>query len=250
MRRRRRMLLAVAFLALAVLLVTTGCDDGDHPWGDPQVRAEKVESAAFDAVEGLVLDLESSNGTLRVLGDDEATEVVVTATLRTRGRTEDEAAERLARVTYTVRRVEERIEVRYRGADQDDDVRRFSGIDFDVTTPPEVRVLARASNGAISVERTRGNVTADTSNGAVDLYDVEGDLLLETSNGRLAAVGVVGEIRGRTSNGEVWLDDVRGAVDVETSNGGVYYTGVPSGEGNALRTSNGSITVRIPADAA
>ncbi|UCF09872.1 MAG: hypothetical protein JSW65_07390, partial [Candidatus Bipolaricaulota bacterium] len=40
------------------------------------------------------------------------------------------------------------------------------------------------------------------------------------------------------------------AVDVETSNGGVYYTGVPSGEGNALRTSNGSITVRIPADAA
>lgn len=246
---RRAATIVITASCLALLLAVSGCEEDADGLGNPQIHAQKEQSWAFDVSLPVLLDVESSNGEIVVIGVEEGTVLEATATCRTRGRTEEEAAERLGRLVCTAEQVGDRVELRYRGAEQDDDVRRFSGVDFRVATPPEGRLLLRTANGDIVVEGTHGNVTASTSNGAIDVMDVEGSIFASSSNGRLHIVRITGDVRGRTSNGEAWLEDVIGAVDVESSNGGLYYLGRPVGIANRLDTSNGSITVRIPNDA-
>jgi hypothetical protein len=238
--------LPLVVIGVALLVAMTACDE--EQWGNPQVRRERQDTWTFEATAPLVVDAETSNGAIIVLGATDATEIAVTATLFSRGETEEEAWDRLGRVTYVAQRVGGQLTLRYRGADQDEDVRRFSGAAFSVAMPQEGRLLLKTANGAIRVEGIRGHVTATTSNGAVDLYDIEGSVLAETSNGRLQLLRITGDVRGSTSNGEVWLEAAAGAVDLRTSNGGMYYTGTPVGASNRLHTSNGSITVRVPSD--
>jgi DUF4097 and DUF4098 domain-containing protein YvlB len=99
------------------------------------------------------------------------------------------------------------------------------------------------------VEDIQGTILLDTSNGAIDVYDSSGTLTADTSNGRIEVVRFVGDLRLDTSNGEMWLEQVAGTVSAETSNGSVHYTGTPTVGANRIRTSNGSVTVRVPLDA-
>jgi len=245
--KRRGVLLVLATVAL--LAAAAGCDEDAGRWGNPQVAAEAQDVWRFDAVPDLVLDIETANGAVTILGSDATTEVGVRATRSARGRTEEEAQDRLARIDYSAQALEGRVVLRYHATGQEEDVRRFAGVAFDVTLPRGARILVRTSNGAVSVEAIRGNATVTTANGAVDLYDIEGSVIAETSNGRVEAVRVAGDVHARTSNGDLWMEEIIGVVDGETSNGSVRYVGAPSGEANRLWTSNGSITVRVPATA-
>ena len=256
--------LVVGLVTLAAVMMLVGCDEG---FITPPVKATRQEEATFTVGEAAVIDADTSNGEVTVRGVEGTQDVHVTVTLRTRGNTQKEAEERLDEIVYHVIQDGQTVRLQYKSSEQDKDVRRWSGVDFEVTVPVATRVDADTSNGAITVENLSGRLNLDTSNGAIAVLTVTGDVVADTSNGRISMWEVTGDIRADTSNGRIELERISGAVHADTSNGeielvaitgevtadtsngAIHYEGTPIGTHNSLRTSNGSITVRIPAEA-
>jgi len=255
----------IGLVAAVALLMLAGCDE---EWGiAPTVKGYRQEEVTFAVGDSTVIEADTSNGEIIVRGVKGAQDVHVVATLQTRGDTLEEAEERLAKIVYHVTQDGQTVRLRYQASDQDEDVRRYSGVDFEVTVPVTTRVDADTSNGAISVEaisgrldletsngaitvyRVTGDVRADTSNGAIEVWQVTGDICADTSNGRIDVEGIVESVRADTSNGSISLEKINGKVNADTSNGSIRYEGRPVGQGNTLETANGSITVRIPPEA-
>ncbi len=239
----------VGLLAAAIFL--GGCEEEDvtSVFGAANVNATKVETVELPFEAPVTLDVDTSNGGVTVQGVEGIEAVSITITLRSRGGTLEEAQDRVDRIVYHAEQTGNRITARYLASEQEADVRRYSGVDFDVLVPIETRVEVDTSNGEITVEDIDGTITLDTSNGAIDVYDSSGSLNADTSNGRIEVVRFAGDLYLDTSNGEMWLEQVSGTVDAETSNGSVQYIGTPAVGSNRIRTSNGSITVRVPFDA-
>lgn len=255
----------VGLVAVVALLMLVGCDEIWEQW--PKVEAVRQDEAMFFVGDSAVIDADTSNGEITVRGIEGAQDVHVVATLRTRGDTLREAEERLGEIVYHITQDGQTVRLRYHASDQEKDVRRYSGVSFEVTVPISTRVDAETSNGAITVEIISGpveldtsngaitvlgvigNVVADTSNGAIVMREVTGDVHADTSNGRIDLANITGTVLADTSNGEIELEAIGGKVDADTSNGSIRYEGTPLGEDNTLHTSNGSITVRIHTNA-
>jgi len=236
---------------LAAAIFLGGCEEEDVAgvFGSGNVKASKVETVELPFEAPVSLDVDTSNGAVTVQGMEGIETVTIMITLRSRGDTQEEAKDRVDRIVVHAEQDGNRITARYLASEQEADVRRFSGVDFDVLVPIDTRVEVDTSNGAITIEGIVGTMHLDTSNGAIDVYDSSGSLNADTSNGRIEVVRFAGDLRLDTSNGEMWLEQVSGTVDGETSNGSVHYTGTPAAGSNRLRTSNGSLTVRVPLDA-
>jgi hypothetical protein len=100
-----------------------------------------------------------------------------------------------------------------------------------VTLPAgaDLRVVGR--NGKVTAEGLRGDVDVTTTNGALELTDLSGRLSLRTTNGAIDVEHASStEVVAGTTNGGVEIDlvDAPRSVDVTSTNGG--------------------ITVRVPAD--
>ena len=263
MRRIWIQFVAGLFILVAVAALV-GCDEEGRI--TPPMKAMRQEEATFAVGDLAVIDADTSNGEVTVRGVEGAQEVHVVVTLRTRGDTEEAAEERLDEIVYHATQDGQTVRLQYKASEQDKDVRRWSGVDFEVTVPVATRVDADTSNGAITVETVSGRLDLDTSNGAIAILEVTGDVFADTSNGRISMSEVTGDVhadtsngriklerisgtvRADTSNGDIELETIEGEVDADTSNGSIHYEGVPVGTNNTLRTSNGSITVRIPAE--
>lgn len=237
-------------LLLTVVLLA-GCEEEDVAGvlSSGKVTASQTETVILDASSIASLDVQSSNGAIRVRGEAGVQTASVVITKRSRGETLEEAEDRLERIRVESEVLGARLAAAYRANDQDADVKRWSGVDFDIVVPLETSVRADTSNGAIEVVSIRGSITLDTSNGGVDVRECAGSLYAETSNGRIEVFDFTGDVRVDTSNGEVWIEDVAGLVEAETSNGSIRYAGHPTvNTAHRLRTSNGSITARVPAN--
>ena len=78
------------------------------------------------------------------------------------------------------------------------------------------------------------------------------DLDITNTNGDVEAIGVSGDIRLASTNGKVIAEDVSGRVDIYTTNGSIEAeVGALSSQGDmAMETTNGSIRLFLPTDAA
>jgi DUF4097 and DUF4098 domain-containing protein YvlB len=99
---------------------------------------------------------------------------------------------------------------------------------YTLVVPHQVALKLQSSNGAIEINGTSGDVDVSTSNGSISLTAVTGGLKAHTSNGRITA------------------KDCDGSVNFRTSNGRVTWEGPFHGMENEIRTSNGSLTVKLP----
>jgi len=245
----RRILWGSLILAagLAMLFGLGACDPEDFTAA--RSEATRVETATF-AVTGVpVVSVESSNGAVTVTGVPGQTDVRVIVTIRSRAGSQEAADKRAAAVTLHLEQQGGRILLAYRGSEQVDDVRRYTGVAFDVTGPTMLEAGVGTSNGAISVTSAQGRISLETSNGEVTLTDIVGQVSATTSNGRITAERCQGVLRLDTSNGAVSMTDVSAALDATTSNGAIHFSGSLIGDANALETSNGAIVVAVPAAA-
>ena len=249
-RRDTRWAIFAAFLAIVALLGLAGCDLDDLVAGlqSSAAKSEEIVETTFPVDGSPVLHIDSSNGAVSVRGVEGQTEVRVTATLVSGGKTLEEAEDRRERIVVRMTQTGNEITLAYRQSEQDDDVKRYSGVQFDVTTPIDVEVDIDTSNGAIDLNGLTGLFQVETSNGAIDADSLTGDLDAETSNGRISVYRSVGTFDLHTSNGEIRLEDVEGTIEADTSNGQILFHGLPVGDRHELRTSNGRIEVAIPSD--
>ncbi|CAN5734201.1 hypothetical protein BH23GEM11_BH23GEM11_07940 [soil metagenome] len=113
-------------------------------------------------------------------------------------------------------------------------------------------VELRTGSGQLQVAGPRSGIFRRAS-WSVDLriQVPEGiDLDLSTTNGAVRVTGVGGAVSARTTNGALSLEGARGSVTARTTNGSVTVALSGGGSGNQivdLRSTNGSIDLRIPA---
>ncbi len=247
MRGKNWMRFSVVVVAGVALLGLAACDLEDILGG--RFEGTRTETAAFPASGIPMLEMESSNGAVTVRGVPGQTDVRVTATLRSRGGSQSEANDRVAALTIHMEQQGGRVILAYRASEQTTDVRRYSGVAFDVTTPGVADVNAQTSNGAVSVSALQGRFDLGTSNGAIGIADVVGELTAATSNGRVSVERCQGVLDLETSNGEISMVDVSAAFEATTSNGRIGFGGTIIGDANRLVTSNGRIEVAVAATA-
>ncbi|HEX6738933.1 MAG TPA: DUF4097 family beta strand repeat-containing protein [Vicinamibacteria bacterium] len=136
---------------------------------------------------------------------------------------------------------------------------------------PQVKIEAEKAGSRWMVENTRieirgqgDRVAVETrqpkgpwffgSSGRVDYHVTvpEGVRLeIETTNGRVRIEGASGLVRAATTNGGVEVQDAAGVVEASTTNGGVQvaFRSSPTGGSSRISTTNGSVTLELPADA-
>jgi DUF4097 and DUF4098 domain-containing protein YvlB len=134
---------------------------------------------------------------------------------------------------------------------------------------PQVKIEAEKAGSPWSIENTRieirasgDRVTVEThqplgffgNHGKVDYHVTVPEnarLQIETTNGRVRIEGAAGPVRAATTNGGVEVEDAVGAVEATTTNGGVRvaFLRVPAAGSSRVATTNGSVTLLLPADA-
>ena len=132
----------------------------------------------------------------------------------------------------------------------------------------EVRVTQDESGSAGHRQEDLDGALAGNSGASVKLTVPAGAALdLKSSNGQVTSTGVIGGVKVRTSNGPVTVASGRGALDLETSNGPikaeadeaslrastlngpVTFKGSFAEGSQSVKTSNGSVTIQLPAQA-
>jgi DUF4097 and DUF4098 domain-containing protein YvlB len=126
-------------------------------------------------------------------------------------------------------------------------------VDFDVTVPPDCAVIIHSSSGPISIEKLRGDVTADGENANIEVHDVgSGHVHLRTLKGNITLANVNnGHVEVTSVSGPVKMSNVSGpSVEVNTTNGKISYSGMFSNNGDySFTTHSGDIEVLLPANA-
>jgi len=240
---RQRLLAVGLIFGVVALLALPGCI--------PTEEATAERTGSFAVGEGAIdLEIVSSNGRVSIVGIDGLTTVEVTATLRSRGETLAEATVRVAQIDVQMTQDGNRIILRYDASAHPFDVRRHSGVDFEVTVPALANIEATTSNGRIEVREVAGILRLDTSNARIEVADVVADLRANTSNNRIRIERFEGILELDTSNGRIEMEDVDGVVNAETSNAGITFSGMLIPDvAHRMVTSNAQIHLAIRSDA-
>jgi len=250
--KRSKMLVVgiVAVLGAIALFGLYGCDIEEIiASASGNIEANREITQTYEIASLLDLTVESSNGYVGV-HSAETTNVTVTAKLRSRADTLEKAEQRVNAIVFDMIQTGDNLLLRYRSSDQPEDARKYSSVSFEVTVPMQADVEVDTSNGAIAISGIEGQFTVDTSNGVINLSNLIGVVNADTSNGAIDVDGFSGVLNLETSNGAIDIKDVEASVDARTSNGRINFSGVLVGDSHQLRTSNGSINVEVPLDAA
>jgi DUF4097 and DUF4098 domain-containing protein YvlB len=122
-------------------------------------------------------------------------------------------------------------------------------VTYEISVPEDVSVRSvGSSNGAITLENTRGDVVAETSNGSIEIEDLQGTAKAKTSNGKIEITRVSGYVEAKTSNGSITITDVSGTVAAQTSNGRIRAEIQEIQDDIRIKTSNGSIELYVSPD--
>jgi len=256
----RTVLMVLGLAALVVAL--PGCDPADVLAGSARVREDFHYTEPLSA--GGRLSVEGFNGSIELTAWDNP-EVDITGTKSA------STQELLDEIDIQVVGSGDSVRVQ---ALRPDNRSGNRGVRFQIQAPREVVLeLIQTSNGAIQVKGFEGDARLRTSNGSVTVRDLSGDVEARTSNASITLAQFTGSANLQSSNGSINADGIRGYLEAETSNASIdarvaetspgrpYRLRSSNGSLNLTfdevpttdviaRTSNASVRLRLPADAA
>jgi DUF4097 and DUF4098 domain-containing protein YvlB len=198
---------------VAALSLTAACDIA---LSGAREEATETVTRSFPLSPGGTLDIATTNGRIEVVAGTGST-VEVTAVKVAKAATKEGAAELLKKLQIKEEVSADLIKLR---------------AERDGGKGPSLNGWGTSTEVRYSVKvPANTKVLLATTNGQIDVVDVKAGSQLETVNGQINAHGLAGQVKASTVNGEVdvALASVTADVNVETTNGGV--------------------TVRLPADA-
>jgi hypothetical protein len=166
------------------------------------------------------------------------------------GKDSADAAANIDRIVVTDETTETSVSLR---ADIPNDPKRDHGASFDVTMPTGIAVDLKTANGEVNVVGTMSDVEVKTTNGGIMTDETLGRLTLHSTNGDVTVTDHQGSAEAGTSNGDIdcslELPEPTQSADLETTNGQVTLT-LPADAAVTFdaRTTNGSVTVQGFAD--
>ena len=235
-------------------LLTSAALVGCHAFGGSYYphRAELSETRQADLGGAEILDVQSRNGALTVLGEDRD-DVHAELTRFARGSSEEDARQAVEKVTVEISKPGDGRTLAIVVRVPDSLKRRSAGANINLRIPRRLDLQAESSNGRIEVENLEGNVKAHSSNGSVRTTRIVGNVDLRTSNGRIDVDQVdARSILAVSSNGALAVRNSHANANGETSNGPFEFELLTLGERPqvSVRTSNGSVDVKLPASVA
>ena len=124
--------------------------------------------------------------------------------------------------------------------------------DLEIRMPRSAKVNVRSGDGSIQARGLEGELDFASGDGRVDLEDLDGSLRAKTSDGSMRASGRFDALQLHTSDGRIEVEarpgsQLREAWDVRTSDGSVALR-IPGdlAADVELHTSDGHITTNIP----
>lgn len=228
--------------AVALAAVIAGCTDIVSGPAGPEVTAEFDDAYAADA--NTVLSVVNTNGRVSITSREGDT-IILSAVKKTRF-----GAEQLDMVEITAERSGNELTI---------EAASLSGIstiipprvtvDMNISVPKDVIVDSVAlSNGEITVDGVRGDVSVSCSNGRVTMTDVDGYVAARVMNGNINIRNTTGVGGGglEVANGNIVADihAIAGDTTIKNTNGRITVGIDPALNANLeMRTTNGEISV-------
>ena len=211
-----RMLGLAALLASLMIVGCVTVTSGDH---DEDGASDESQKHSYEVGENPVIDVTGFNGSIEIITGADG-EVDIETTLRVPSKISYSATYDGNKVTIIAKRIGNGISIG-----------RSPSAEIHLVVPEQAMILAKTSNGSISVDGVIGDGELKTSNGKIVITESEGTYVASTSNGRIT------------------MDDVVGQFRAETSNGGIDFSGTfTENSSNKLSTSNGSINIELDSD--
>jgi hypothetical protein len=119
-----------------------------------------------------------------------------------------------------------------------------------VETPAQLTLQAKTSDGNVNVSGLQGDLSLTTGDGNVDLDHVSGNLRIRSGDGRVTVSDASGSIDAHTSDGNLTVDGLFNALALHTSDGKLELSlreGTKLAGASSIQSSDGSVTLRVPA---
>jgi hypothetical protein len=110
---------------------------------------------------------------------------------------------------------------------------------FEIETPPDTRLRARADSGGIRVEGIRGTADCATDSGGIDIRNIGSDVHATADSGGIHINRVAGSVVARADSGGIEASDIAGGIDVATDSGGIRLSQTKPGRIQAKADSGG-----------
>ncbi len=169
-------------------------------------------------------------------------------------------ADNIFRGGFVIERTSSALRLGANSWDDDDDV------DYLLTVPASMDLELRASDGDITVDGSRGEVSVRTSDGDIIIRGGSGRVFARASDGSITAESVDGRIRLESSDGDITVENGAGDIEIDATDGTVelweieatsvrvdnvdgdiMFDGVFAARGSySFVTHDGDISLRIP----
>ena len=171
----------------------------------------RTEVTPYDAADVDVLDVDTSNGAVTIVGAAERDEITVTARISDGLRTTGE------RQTLVDGRLELRGSCPILAS-------MWCEVKYTVEVPADIDVRVDTDNGQISVRGITGTAVLEADNGAVEVADLRGDLTVNGDNTSVTATQLMSDsVIAETDNGSITIEllEPPTSVDARSSNGSI-----------------------------
>jgi hypothetical protein len=120
-----------------------------------------------------------------------------------------------------------------------------------IETPAQLTLLAKTSDGNVTLTGLQGELGLTTGDGDVDVNHVSGDLRLKSGDGHVKITDAAGALEARTSDGSLSVDGLFHSLALHTSDGRLDLSlrpGTKLTEASSIQTSDGSVAIHVPAN--
>jgi hypothetical protein len=151
--------------------------------------------------------LEAINGNVVITGVSDSDSVIITGEKRVGSESTDDAEEHLHLIQVTVQDLGTEISVKTSQPEQTHG--RSYVVDYTITLPKSLEVLAHNVNGTVTVDSLDNSVSVSNVNGLIELKEIFGSTLVELVNG---------EIEGKVTlprDGTIGINLVNGNIDLD-----------------------------------
>lgn len=228
----------VAALVVDLTLVLTGCIGGVVDLGDDyndsnhsgQAEATAASSRTVGLVDQTTVQVEGTNGAIRIWGVEGLETVEVAAIRRVRSNSHQDAFDHLSELQVLVETRPAEILIKTLQPQQS--FGRTYAVDYDITVPPHLIHEVYNGNGSVRLEGVSADVEVKNGNGDVTLEDVVGSSHVTVGNGKISARTFLpegGQIVHSAGNGSILLSlqpQVSASFGAKVGNGTISLSGL------------------------
>ncbi len=214
----------------------------------PGIEAVEERSQTFAVRDYLSLTVETTNGKVEIWGVEGLEEVQATATLHAWGETQEQAQERLEKLTVEMNQEADRVSLQFRATGTYRALGKSPQVDFEVAIPAAADITVSVNNGNVTVADVTGTSSIETQNGSIDVTNVKGAVTGETANGSIDVTLSQAHLDLETDNGSITVSQSQCSLDAETDNGDIHFSGQLVGPQHRMKSANGSVMAEVPTD--